>query len=90
MEFSLRPLGFMQFLQNNNHQAVNEMKWIENWKIQSKTAGILKESLRVIVSVWVCLCVLVVVAYYCVRMCEWCIVYVYTKVHAQRVVFTGC
>ena len=41
MEFSQRPLGFMQFLQNNNHQAVNEMKWIENWKIQSKTAGIL-------------------------------------------------
>ena len=23
MEFSLRPLGFMEFLQNNNHQAVN-------------------------------------------------------------------
>ena len=28
MEFSLRPLGFMEFLQNNNDQAVNKMKWI--------------------------------------------------------------
>ena len=27
MEFSLRPLGFMEFLQNNNHQAVNKMKF---------------------------------------------------------------
>ena len=26
MEFSLRPLGFMEFLQNNNHLAVNKMK----------------------------------------------------------------
>ena len=26
MEFSLRPLGFMEFLQNNNHQAVSKMK----------------------------------------------------------------
>ena len=26
MEFSLRPLGFMEFLQNNSHQAVNKMK----------------------------------------------------------------
>ena len=32
----------------------------------------------------------VVVAYYCVCMCEWYIVYVYTKVYAQCVVFTGC
>ena len=23
MEFRLRPLGLMEFLQNNNHQAVN-------------------------------------------------------------------
>ena len=26
MEFSLWTLGFMEFLQNNNHQAVNKMK----------------------------------------------------------------
>ena len=26
MEFSLQPLGFMEFLQNNNHQTVNKMK----------------------------------------------------------------
>ena len=26
MVFSLRPLCFMKFLQNNNHQAVNKMK----------------------------------------------------------------
>ena len=25
MEFCLRPLGFMKFLQSNNHQADNEM-----------------------------------------------------------------
>ena len=27
MEFGLRPLGFMEFLQNNNHEAVNKMKF---------------------------------------------------------------
>ena len=32
VEFRLRPLGFMEVLQNNNHQAVNKMKWIENRK----------------------------------------------------------
>ena len=37
MEFCLRPLGFIKFLQNNNHLAVNKMKGIENRKIQSKT-----------------------------------------------------
>ena len=26
MEFNLRPLGFKEFLQNDNHQAVNKMK----------------------------------------------------------------
>ena len=26
MEFSLRPQGFMEFLNNNNHQVVNKMK----------------------------------------------------------------
>ena len=26
MELRLRPLGFMEFLQNNNHQTVNKMK----------------------------------------------------------------
>ena len=25
MEFSLRPLSFMEFLQNNNYQAVNKI-----------------------------------------------------------------
>ena len=68
----------MEFLQNNNHRAVNKMKWIENRKIQSKTVGILKESLRVIVSahVWMCVCVCVSVfvnvcvnVYIGVRMC---------------------
>ena len=32
MEFRLQPLGFMGFLQNNNHQAINKIKWIENKK----------------------------------------------------------
>ena len=27
MEFSLQPLDFMEFLQNNSHRAVNKMKW---------------------------------------------------------------
>ena len=82
----------------NNHQADNEMKWIENRKIQAKTVGIVLESLRVLVSlcvyvcvyVYVCVCVFVwvIVSYYCVCMCKWYIVHV--KVHAQHVVFTGC
>ena len=64
MEFSLQPLGFMEFLQNNNHQAINKMKWIANRKIQSKTVGILKETLRVILGVcdFRCVCV-------CARVC---------------------
>ena len=57
MEFSLRPLGFIRFLQNNNRQAVNKMKWIENQKVQSKTVGIVLESLSVIVTLCVCVCV---------------------------------
>ena len=46
------------------------------------------------VCVCVCVCVRVrafvwgIVAYYCVCMCEWYIVYVYVKVIATRVVFT--
>ena len=36
MEFSLRLLGFMEFLQNNNHLAVNKMKCIENRKYSQK------------------------------------------------------
>ena len=32
MEFRLRPLGFMEFLQNNNHHTVKKMKGIENQK----------------------------------------------------------
>ena len=64
MEFSLRPLGFMEFLQNNNHQAVNKMNWIENRKLQSKTVGILLETLRVIVGVCVFVCVCVYIYIY--------------------------
>ena len=30
MEFGLLLLGFMEFLQNNNHQAVHKMKCISN------------------------------------------------------------
>ena len=30
MENCLRPLGFIKFLQNNNHLADNKMKLIEN------------------------------------------------------------
>ena len=55
MEFSLWPLGFMEFLKNNNHPGENKINWIENRKIQSKPVGILKKSLRVIASV--CMCV---------------------------------
>ena len=32
MEFRLRILGVMEFLQNNNHQAVKKMKCIKNRK----------------------------------------------------------
>ena len=43
------------FLQNNNHQAVKKMKWIENRKnTVKKTVGILFNSLHMVVSVWVC------------------------------------
>ena len=41
MEFRLRPLGFMEFLQSNNHQAVKKMKWIEAKKYSQKIVGIL-------------------------------------------------
>ena len=44
----------------------------------------------VCVSVCVCVFVWVIVAYYCVCMCKRYIVGVYVKVHAQRVVLTGC
>ena len=39
MEFGLRSLGFMEFLQNNNHQAVNKMKGIEIEKYSQKPLG---------------------------------------------------
>ena len=42
------------------------------------------------VRVCVCVCGGVIVAHYYVCMSEWHIVHVYVKVHAQRVVFTGC
>ena len=32
MEYRLRPLVLWSFLQNNNHQAVKKMEWIENRK----------------------------------------------------------
>ena len=76
MEFRLQPLGFVEFfLQNNNHQAVKKMKWIENRKNTiKKTVGILFDSLCVVVSVWVCVglvcvCVRAYVGYNCVLMC---------------------
>ena len=54
MELRLRSMHFMElfffFLQNNNHQTVNKMKWIENRKNRVET-------LRVIVNVWFCECV---------------------------------
>ena len=61
-------LGFMElFLQNNNHQAVKKIEWIENRKskkntkkYREKTVENLYESLRVVVRVWVyvggCVC----------------------------------
>ena len=39
---------------------------------------------------YVCVFVWVIVVYYCVCRCEWYIVHVYEKVHAKRVVFSGC
>ena len=39
---------------------------------------------------YVCVFVWVIVAYYCVCMCESYLVHVYVKVHALCVVFTGC
>ena len=56
MEFGVRPLGFMEFLQNNNHQAVNKMKWIENRKIQSTVGNFTSDCKCVCVCVCVCVC----------------------------------
>ena len=76
----------MDFLQNNYHQAVNKIKWIE--KILSKTFWIFKEYFC-FVCVSACGCVRVfewfMVAYYCVCVYVYVWVaktYVYVKVHA--------
>ena len=56
MEYRLRPWVSWSFLQNNNHQAVKKMEWIENWKYE-------KIQTYVVVSVWVyvavCICMYV-------------------------------
>ena len=104
MEFSLRPMGFMGFLQNNNYQAVSKMKWIENRNIVKNRWDF--DGIFTYVCVCACMCVCVCVCEYaCVRICvsvwvivayyrvcmgEWYIVHVYMKVQAQSVVFTGC
>ena len=36
MEFSLQPLGFMEFLQKNNHQAVNKILLTAWWLLFCK------------------------------------------------------
>ena len=38
MKCSLRLLGFMKFLQNNNHQAVNKMKKFLDYKNKIKSS----------------------------------------------------
>ena len=41
MEYCLQPWVSWNFLQNNNHQAVKKMEWIENTKkYRQKTVGI--------------------------------------------------
>ena len=63
----------MEFLQNNNHQAVKKMEWIENRKNTKKysqiTVGIPYECLRVVVSVWMCVGVYACMCYSYVLMC---------------------
>ena len=64
MEYRLRPWVSWSCLQNNNHQAVKKMEWIENRKIRNNTD---KKPLGfrscVVVNVWVyvgvCVCVYV-------------------------------
>ena len=63
MENSLRPWVSRSFLQNNNHQAVKKMEWIENRKYEKIVKKPLGFRLCVVVSVWVyvgvCVCVYV-------------------------------
>ena len=64
MEFSLRPLGFMEFLQNNNHLAVNKMKrnesknTVENsWDFEGNfTCDCVCVCVCVCVCMYVCMC----------------------------------
>ena len=76
MEFRLQPLGFMDFFQNNNHQAVKKMKWIENRKNAVKnrcgfvwifTCGC--KCVCVCVYACVCMHVCACIGYSCVLMC---------------------
>ena len=64
MEVCLQPLCFMNFLQNNNNQADDQMKWIENRKSNQKPLGLCKN-----LYARVCVCVCVCVGYSCVLMC---------------------
>ena len=61
----------MEFLlENNNHQAVNKMKWFENRKITVKNCWDFVGSFTCdckCVSVWVCACVCV--GYSCILLC---------------------
>ena len=82
----------MKFLQNNNHQAVNEMNR-ESKKYSQKPlgfVGIFKCDYKC-VSVCGCVSVFVwvIVANYRVCMCAWHVVYVIVMVQTQHVVFTG-
>ena len=62
MEFCLRPLGLMKFLQNNNNQAVNKMKGIE--KYSQEPSGLSRT-----LYLCVCVCVCVCVGYSCALLC---------------------
>ena len=75
--------GFMKLLQNSNHQ--NEM----NRKLKNTVKNRL-DCVGIFTCACACVCVGGIVVYYCVCMCKWYIAHVYVKVHAQRVVLTGC
>ena len=60
---------------------MNKSKKIK--KYSKKTLGLCR---NIYVCLCVCVCVFVyfIVAYFCVWMCKWCLLYVYVKIHAQR------
>ena len=65
MEYRLRPWVSWSFLQNNYHQAIKKMEWIENGKKNRKNTDKKNLEIRlcVVVSVWVyvamCVCMYV-------------------------------